>query len=258
VEVVSIEDDFEQTFLEYVRTDPLDYYFFIFDWKRRREQTRILLAIDGERIEGAALLYTDRVVQLRGNRKAVRLLLDFVDIEEVELQAPLDCEDLVLEKYKSGFRHELVLMRLQKGEENLQIKHAPVRLTIDSAEDIVELMRKADPSVWGNLDVERAKSNWADAYILGIMRGTRLVSVGLTRFVDFGSNIGAIATDGSYRNMGFATSIVSALVEEILRKSPPALIHVLGDNASAAHVYSKIGFKPYKQYLLVRGEKIRD
>lgn len=257
MEIVSIEDGFEQTFWEYVSTDPLDYYFFIFDWKRRREQTGVLLAVDGERIEGAALLYADRVVQLRGDRKAVRLLLDFVDIEKVELQAPLDCEDLVLEKYKPDFRHELVLMRLQKGEENLQIKHALVKLTIDSAEDIVELMRKADPSVWGNLDVERAKLNWADAFILGIMHDSRLVSVGLTRFVDFGSNIGAIATDECYRNMGFATSIVSALVEEILRKSPPALIHVLGDNASAVHVYSKIGFKPYKHYLLVRGEKIR-
>jgi predicted GNAT family acetyltransferase len=56
--------------------------------------------------------------------------------------------------------------------------------------------------------------------------------------------------------MGFATSIVSALVKEILKNSPVAIIHVRKDNASAIQVYSKVGFKPYKQYLMIRGNRI--
>jgi predicted GNAT family acetyltransferase len=92
---------------------------------------------------------------------------------------------------------------------------------------------------------------------LGIKRDSKLVSIGLTRFMDFGSNIGAIATDRNYRNQGFATSIVSALVQEILKHSPSALIHVLKDNIPAVKVYSTVGFKPYKEYLLMRADRIK-
>jgi predicted GNAT family acetyltransferase len=45
---------------------------------------------------------------------------------------------------------------------------------------------------------------------------------------------------------------VSALVQEILKRSPIALIHVIADNAPAVRAYSKVGFKPYKTYLSIR------
>jgi predicted GNAT family acetyltransferase len=35
------------------------------------------------------------------------------------------------------------------------------------------------------------------------------------------------------------------------------LIHVLRNNASAVKVYSRVGFKPYKHYLLMRAERIK-
>jgi ribosomal protein S18 acetylase RimI-like enzyme len=215
-----------------------------------------LLAIEGERIDGLALLYADTIVQLRGRRKAVMSLLDSVNFQKVELQAPLDCEDLVIGKYKPSFKHELLLMRLSKGEERLHLRHVPVKLRPEDLPDAVEVLAKADPEFWGDLDVEKQRVSWADAYIVGIRHEGRLASVGLTRFVDIGSNIGAIATEEKYRNMSYATSIVSALVKEIMQQAPPALIHVLSDNAQALHVYSKVGFKEYKRYLFIRGEKI--
>lgn len=94
--------------------------------------------------------------------------------------------------------------------------------------------------------------------MVGIRRDNRLVSIGSTRFADIGSNINAIATDEAYRNRGFATSIVSVLTQAILKRSPLALIHVLSDNAPAVRVYSKVGFKPYERYFLVRAERIKD
>ncbi len=253
--IVSVEDGFERVFWDIVNRDLLDYYFFVYDWKNRKEQTKILLALEGDRVAGLVLLYANHVVQLRGNREAVKLLLDSVDFEKVELQAPLDCEDIVLRKYEADFRHTLVPMRLERGEENIRMKHVPLKLGMENAEEVVEVLRSADPEVWGDLDF--SKRHWGDAYMLGIRVADKLVSVGLTRFVDFGSNIGAIATLENYRNRGFATSIVSALVKEILRSSPVALIHVFTDNAPAVHVYSRAGFKPYKQYLLVQGKDLR-
>ena len=256
--VASIDEGFEQTFWDYANQDPLHYYFFILDMKQRREQTKILLALEGTKVEGLMLVYADYIVQLRGSRKAVEMLLDRVDLEKVELQAPLDCEDLVLKKYRPQAKHEMVLMRLRKGEEMIQVNHEPVRLGVGDAERVAEIMREADPEWWGEVTAERQKERLERGFWLGIKHDGKIVSVGSTQFVDFASNIGVIATEERHRNMGFATSIASALVKEILKKSPVAIIHVLADNAPAVRVYSKVGFKPYRAYLSMHGDMVRN
>jgi len=255
LKVVSLEDGHEQDFWKHVNRDPLDYYFFIFDLKQRREKTQVFLALEGRKIEGLMLLYAGHVVQLRGSREAVKLLLDGVDIEQVELQAPMDCEDIVLRRYTPSLRFEIVLMRLRRGDENIRMKHVPVRLGVEDIEEFAEVLRKADPEVWGDLDIEQQKATWKDAFLMGIKHQGKLVSVGNSHFGDIASSIGAIATDERYRNMGFATSVVSALVQKILKNSSTALIHVRKDNAPAVRVYSKVEFKPYRQYLMIRGRR---
>jgi predicted GNAT family acetyltransferase len=87
---------------------------------------------------------------------------------------------------------------------------------------------------------------------MGIKQDQRIVSAGMTRLIDFGSNVGVAATQEEYRNRGYATSIVSALVGEILKTSSTAIIHVITDNTSAVRVYSKVGFKPYRTYFSIR------
>lgn len=257
MKVVSLDERFEQAFLDHVDKDPLDYYFFILDLKNQPDQTNILLALEEERVEGLMLVYAGRIAQLRGNRKAVQMLLDILQLEEVELQAPPDCEDIVLKKYKPRVMHELILMGLRKGEETLQIKPKPTRPKTRDAARIAQLMREADPEWWGETTVDEQKESLEKSYWLGIKHERKLVSVGCTRFADLASNIGVIATDNHYRNLGFATSIVSALVQQIFKRSPIALIHVLKTNDPAVHVYSKVGFKPAKRYILMRASRIK-
>jgi predicted GNAT family acetyltransferase len=146
----------------------------------------------------------------------------------------------------------MVLMRLNRGEEHVCLTATPVRLNVEDAEEVAALMRRCDPEWWGETNAEQLKQRWQNVFWLGIKLQGRLVSLGNTRFVDFASNIGVVATDEHYRSRGYATSIVSALVEEILKRSPIALIHVIADNAPAVRTYSKVGFKPYKAYLSIR------
>lgn len=242
----------ERIFWDHVNQDPLNYYFFILDLKQRRDQTKIMLAMEGESVQGLMLVYRDQVVQLRGNREAVKLLLDSLSLEKVEMQAPLDCEDLVLSKYRPKFREEIMLMHLKRGEENIQISAAPVKLGVEDAEQVLELMKRADPTWWGDLQMEFVQKALKEAVCFGIKRDSKLVSLGITRLVELGSNISAVATHEQYRNRGYATSVVSALVREILKIYSTALIHVIKDNAPAVRAYSKVGFKPYRTYLLVR------
>jgi predicted GNAT family acetyltransferase len=252
VKIVSVVDGYEQTFWDYVNRDPLNYYFFIIDWNQRKEQTKIFLAIEEKEVLGSLLVFVDYNVQLRGSRKAVQKLLEYVDLEKVELQAPPDCEDVVCEKYKPRIKQNMVLMCLNRGEESIQITEKPVRLGVEDAEEVADLMRRCDPEWWGEAKAEKVRTSLETTFALGIKKDGRLVSAGYTRLVDFASNINMVATDEKYRSRGYATSIVSALVEEILKRSPIALIHVIADNAPAVRAYSKVGFKPYKTCLSIR------
>jgi predicted GNAT family acetyltransferase len=252
MEIVSVADGYEQMFWDYVNRDPLDYYFFILDWTQRREQTKIFLAVEGNEISGSLLVFADYIVQFRGSREAVQKLLARVNLEKVELEAPPDCEDIVCQKYKPRIMQDMMLMRLNRGEEHVRLTEAPVRLNVEDAEEVASLMRRCDPEWWGETNAEQLKQRWQNVFWLGIRNEGKLVSVGNTRFVDFASNIGVVATDEHYRCRGYATSIVSTLVQEIFQKSPIALIHVIADNISAVRAYTKVGFKSYKTYLSMR------
>jgi ribosomal protein S18 acetylase RimI-like enzyme len=257
LEVVSIYEGYEEAFWNHVNRDPLDYFFFRLDLKQNPESTKILLAIERERIQGLMLVYSDIIVQLRGTRRAVEELLNRVNLEKIELQAPLDCEDIVTGKYDPQIRHELVLMTLKKGDEKIRIKQNPVRLGPENASEVAELMKEADPEWWSGITPEDRRQSLVETYWVGLKDNGRIVSIGNTRFTDLGSNIGVVATDERYRNRGYATSIVSTLVEESLKRSPTTLIHVLSENAPAIRVYSNVGYRPYKRYLLMRAERIK-
>ena len=59
----------------------------------------MLLAFEEEAIVGLMLIYDGSIVQLRGEPEAVRLLLGNLELDAVELQAPIHCEKEVLKKF---------------------------------------------------------------------------------------------------------------------------------------------------------------
>jgi predicted GNAT family acetyltransferase len=252
--VVALDESTERLFWDHVNRDPLQFFWFIYDWRTHRDKTKIWLALDGEEIAGLLLVHRESVIQFRGGREAVRLLLDCAPaIEEAEVQAPLDCEDLVSGKYRSEHREHMTLMHLLRGEEKIQITTEPLRLAPEDAEEVAALMKEADPVWWGEMRAERLATGLKEAYWTGIRQDGKIASVGSTRFTDLGiSNVGVIATRKEYMNRGYATSITSTLVREILKTSHTAIIHVLADNAPAMRTYSKVGFKPYQTYLSIK------
>jgi RimJ/RimL family protein N-acetyltransferase len=252
MKIVSLDSALEPDFWDYVNQDIAHYYFFILDWKYSRDSTKILLALKQNKIHGTMLSYRESVVQLRGSSEAVEQLLEHVDLEKVEIQSQQEHEPIILKKYTPSIRHELVLMTLKKGQETLYNGHQITRLGIGDAEQIASIMRHADPEWWGETTTQHISEGMNTRLWLGIKVNGKLVSIGNTRLTDWGSNIGVIATHEAYRNRGYATAIVSALVKEILKKSNLALIHVLSRNLPATRTYEKIGFKPHRKYFLAR------
>ena len=76
------------------------------------------------------------------------------------------------------------------------------------------------PDQWRSVTAEEISASMRRGTLwIGIKRDGKIVSVGSTFLTEFGSNIGIVATHEANRNRGYATSIVSSLVKEILQRS---------------------------------------
>ncbi len=252
--VATLNADLETVFWAYVNQDPLDFHFFIYDWKFKREQTRMFMALDeADAVAGLMVVYTDCIVQVRGSREAVRFLLNQLDVEEVMVQVPLDCEDVVAARFPVFEQKAiLILLFLTRGEENVTVTIKPEKLCIDAAEEIAELMHEAYPEFWSVITAEGIEATFAEAFWVGIRRKGKLVAFGKAVSTPPVVHVAWIATHADYRNKGYATSILSALLKMLFESSETAIIYVLSDNATAMHLYSKVGFKPYKRYFYVK------
>ncbi|UCD92447.1 MAG: hypothetical protein JSV43_00495, partial [Methanobacteriota archaeon] len=168
LEIVNLDDNLEEKFWEHVNQDPLDYFFFILDWKFDRDRSEIFLALEENEIKGLMLIFNKSIVQIRGDYEAARILLDHLDMKEVEMNAPEELEDLMLEKYEPKISNQIVLMYLRKGEENIQKSHEPLRLSEEDAEGIAGLMRTSYPDWWGDTTAERIRNHMKRSFWLGM------------------------------------------------------------------------------------------
>jgi RimJ/RimL family protein N-acetyltransferase len=258
MEIVSLGRALELKFWDHVKQDIPHYYFFAFDWKYHRDDTEILLALEEERIDGMMLVYNERIVQLRGSNKATEAFLERLDLDKIEIQSPREHKQLILKKYKPTLRqsHEMLLMVVHKGEEELHTRHPPVELDATHSENIATIMREADPDYWADVTGERILegmnkgANW-----FGIKVNEGVISIGMSRLTEWAGLIGVVATQEEHRNRGYATSIVAGLLKEVFKKRSLAMIYVLADNPPAIRAYQKVGFRPYKTYFFMRGER---
>ena len=255
MKIVPLSPALEPKFWEYVNQDIPHYFFFALDWKHSRSDTRIFLALKGNRIDGMMLIFKERTVQLRGSPESAEALLEKLVLRKVELQVSEEHEKSVLEKYQPTCSHELILMMLRKGEESLHIAHQIDPLDSSDAERIATMMARLDSEFWGETTREQIVEGMNIMNWVGIKEGKELVSIGRARLTERVGIIHTVATHEAHRNKGYATSITSFLVKLILEKTPTALIYTLRDNPPANKVYRKVGFKPYKKYLIMKGER---
>lgn len=252
MKTVYLDENTRALFWDQVNRDPREYHFFIFDWTYGREKTKITLALN-EKIEGLMLEFSNYVVQVRGTLEAVDSLIDGLTLDSFELQAPPECEDLILRRFTPKYKTYMDMMSLSKVNDQNPVFVMTEELGPADAEEIAEIMRQCDPVWWEEVTGERIREGMSSgAYWLGIRQDDVLRSIGACRPLSFGGNISTAATRQQYRNRGYATQIVTALARKILTVAPFALIHVLKDNAPAVRAYSKVGFETYRTYFSIR------
>ena len=79
---------------------------------------------------------------------------------------------------------------------------------------------------------------------LGIREAGQLVALAGERLKPYGhTEISAVCTHPDYRGRGYASSLVSILIQRITKRNEIPFLHVRTENVDAIGVYEKLGFK---------------
>jgi ribosomal protein S18 acetylase RimI-like enzyme len=255
MKVLPLNPDVEPLFWDHVYQDVPHYYFFILDMTHDSASTELFLALDEQNhIQGMMMAYNKRIMQVRGSVTAVKALLPQITIKKVEIQGLPEHKSLICKKFtKIDTIFDLSLMTVKRGD-TLYTTHAVERLTPDDAHSIAALMRQGDPSWWGDITAEDIANKMDTRVWMGIRKQDELVSIGGAIVDVWGSNISTVVTHKDHRNKGYATAVVSTLVDHILKKSDIVLIHVERGNQPAQKAYQRAGFTCYKKYFVARAE----
>lgn len=92
---------------------------------------------------------------------------------------------------------------------------------------------------------------------LGIRERGQLVAMAGERIRPLGyTEISAVCTHPEYRGRGYASSLVSALIQKITKRDEIPFLHVRTENVGAISVYEKLGFKTRRviNVVIVKGD----
>jgi RimJ/RimL family protein N-acetyltransferase len=254
--VVEVNDKLEKRFLEIINKDPLNYHFFLLDWYEERKVSRFYIAMDNGRIRGLMVVYNGKTAQIKGSSRAVDALLKALDPKVTQLSVPYEHKRLLLKRFRPRFQSEMDMLHLIKGKERSLIVHKPVALTAKDAIAVSALMRRADPRMWRSFSIGTVRRSMSTNIWIGIKEQGKLAAIGNARSTKRNGHIYTIATAKEYRGRGFATSIVSTLVQRMLKDSEDQLIYIFKTNGPANKVYRKVGFRLYKRMMYIDGKKV--
>jgi ribosomal protein S18 acetylase RimI-like enzyme len=249
--MVPLDEEHEEQYSKMVYSDPVEYLFFIIDWKYLSELAKIYLAMDGDSIEGLMVIYKDSVIQLRGKKEAMAFLFEQIDKDEIEMMAPLAMQEMALRSYEPAKIGEVYAMVMVKDDLKVQITKEPEELTVDDVKAIQELLTISNPASWATWTEEGLAKTFEDYKWYGIKVDGELAAIGQSRIYDFTGVVHVISTHPDHRGKGYAKSIVSSIVSSIFEVTDTAIIHVFVDNTPAVRAYSSVGFKPHSKNFLM-------
>jgi ribosomal protein S18 acetylase RimI-like enzyme len=231
-----------------IEVDPFDYYWHDVDWRYARKNTRIMLAMDGDRCAASLLSWCGHVLHLRGSEAGAHFLLDGMDLRGMEICTSMSLAS-VLRGWRMADRFRIDLLALPRDEAHLNWTAPVVDLGPEDAARASEILRACDPQ-WERFTESSVKESLQTNLWLGVKEGDELVAAGSAWFVGDMHNIGLIATDPRFRGKGYATSMVSEFVRRIHEKVPTALIHVKAGNTPAERAYYGVGFKLQRSFMI--------
>jgi ribosomal protein S18 acetylase RimI-like enzyme len=117
------------------------------------------------------------------------------------------------------------------------VKHSLEDLDLSHVDEMLALVELTKPGPFFRRTPELGS-------YLGIRESGQLVAMAGERLRPLGhTEISAVCTHPEYRGRGYASSLVSALIQNIMKRNEIPFLHVRTENVGAIRVYQKLGFK---------------
>ncbi|MDH7558046.1 MAG: GNAT family N-acetyltransferase [Candidatus Bathyarchaeota archaeon] len=252
MKTVQLEKSNEEEFLRFLQKDEIRHVFTICDLRYDRNKTQIWTATENHEIYGYLFEFDKRIVHTYGTAESITQLIRHVDLSEPtfviephhltivrKFFEPIEPTD---KASKSKITTYLIMKTTAKTFKPL-IQHRIKKLDI---EDIKEVAKNFGEE-WAN----RIKDAIGKGIAYGAYDNYTLASTATTlEILDTIALIRGVYTVDSLRGKGLATSVVSAIVKEIINLDKDAVLWVAKDNVPARRVYEKIGFQRTQHVLL--------
>jgi predicted GNAT family acetyltransferase len=116
-------------------------------------------------------------------------------------------------------------------------EHSFEELTITNVDEMLALVELTKPGPFFKRTPELGS-------YLGIRKAGKLVAMAGERLKPYGhTEISAVCTHPDYRGRGYASSLLSILIQRIMKRNEIPFLHVRTENVGAIRVYEKLGFK---------------
>lgn len=189
-----------------------------------------------------------KYTSLGGNLEAARSLLLFIPDKAV-VTAPPKFGRLVADRFPTSVAYPNDIMTLKRGAEKLEDPGQARRLTSNSADEYATFGSSFNvgkiPEEWSREQIRRY-------IIFGIFIGGKLASVAtLGAWLPKVAVILAVETKPKFRGRGLGARVVSAAVQEALKRSETCSLFVRSDNEAAVALYRKLGFRKFGEELWI-------
>jgi GNAT superfamily N-acetyltransferase len=243
--VVPLENMDEKRLLDFLEKDRVLHIFTIYDLTRRRDKTKVYVALRNEQISGYLFEYDKRIVHIHGDRETASKLILLISLDEpifVIYPSHLRLVNKFFEPIKpadsatKGKITTFLVMKASAESFKSVIKHKVKKL---EKSDLDEVSRNLGDEVIKTIEEALTGGLAFGAYENGALSSTAAVP----ELLDKHGLIRGVYTAPELRSRGLATSACSALVEELLRLGREPVLWVSKVNPPARKLYEKIGFK---------------
>ncbi len=246
-EIEPLSDENLNDVLDILSVDPLSNIVLIADCTQLRDWCDVRILRNDDRIDAVFSLYSDldflaTAFWCRDVESLIEIMEDFSD-----LLVGKEFIAICTQEQLDQFGKACVILKLIKERQMIadkltelycECKQAPVRLSIENAEQLKELYRLSGTPAW-----TPNAMNLGPFYGIIEEDGTISAVAGVHYVTSYGTEIGNVATHPNHKRKGYAAACIKSVVDEVLKTSDLVVLHYFEENTPAQRLYEKMGFK---------------
>ncbi|MFW9985609.1 MAG: GNAT family N-acetyltransferase [Candidatus Odinarchaeota archaeon] len=175
----------------------------------------------------------------RGNHDAVKELASSLPYSAIFAIIPQHHLELVKEYYQFLTVGEFLLMHLTEDQYQRPEIHSTERLSLANLDEMNDFFLTTNAGAWNPIQLEIGPFH-------GIRAESKLVSIcgtiGVYQKKPGVSVIGNLVTKPNYQGLGYGTSVLCGVIDDLFKNYRHVTLMVESDNHAALRIYKRLGF----------------